>query len=180
MRQLRSHGVTLVELLIVIAILGIAAAVAIPFLSATRPYQVELASSGFANAIEYARSEAMRTGQPYGFTLDVSTQRVRVFRADTSSTPPTPVYDVYNPVSRQLYDVQPGTSQFDALDAVSAAPKYRGNCLDTRNTVFDAHGVAYCNNPGSILLQDLLVTFRLGGLQQQLRLDGVNGMVSMP
>ena len=58
---LRSRGVTLPELLIVLTILGVAAAVAIPSLSSSNPQTLDLAAEEFANAMRFARSEALRT-----------------------------------------------------------------------------------------------------------------------
>ena len=70
MKVLRSHGVTLVELLVVIAILGIAAVVAIPeFFSSSNPHTLDLAAEEVANAIRFARSEAIRLDKPHGFRV---------------------------------------------------------------------------------------------------------------
>ena len=60
MRKSRSHGVTLVELLVVISILGVVALVAIPDFSSSKPAQLDLAANEFAAAMRFARSESMR------------------------------------------------------------------------------------------------------------------------
>jgi prepilin-type N-terminal cleavage/methylation domain-containing protein len=56
MRKSRSHGVTLVELLVVVSILGVVALVAIPDFSSSNPQTLDLAAEEFANAMRFARS----------------------------------------------------------------------------------------------------------------------------
>ena len=106
MRELRSHGVTLVELLVVITILGVVAVVAIPNFSSSNPQTLDLAAEEFANAMRFARSEAIRTGEPRGFRQRSDTKRIRVFRPDTGTAPWTLNYDVYHPLTKQLYDIK--------------------------------------------------------------------------
>ena len=112
--RLRSHGVTLVELLVVITILGIVAVVAVPDFRSGEPQRLELAAEEFAGAMRFARSEAIRLGVPRGFRQQSSTKRIRVFRPDTGTSPWTLNYDVYHPLSKQIYDIDLDTHPFAA------------------------------------------------------------------
>ena len=73
------HGFSLMELAVVVAILGIVAAVAMPNLAATDVQIVELAAAGVADAIRFARSEAIRSGTPHGVNTDAAGNRIRVY-----------------------------------------------------------------------------------------------------
>ena len=59
----RIHGYTLVEVLVVVSILGISSTVMMPDLASTQITQLEVAANEVADAIEFARSEASRTGR---------------------------------------------------------------------------------------------------------------------
>jgi len=176
---LRSRGVTLVELLVVVAIIGVVAVVATPFLSSADPQKLDYAASEFASAIRFARSEAMRTGNPTGFWQSSANKRIRVFRPDTGTSPWTPVYDVYHPVSRQLYDIDLDDHPLAAADDLSHVRIYRGTCNTERNVYFDDNGTPWCADPETVLLEQYAITFTLGGYSRVVTLDSISGRVTV-
>lgn len=69
-RQLRHSGFTLIELMVVIAIIAITATLAAPNLSQmTANYRVRGAAEGILNALNFARAEALRRNSPVRFSL---------------------------------------------------------------------------------------------------------------
>jgi type II secretion system protein H len=179
MRELRSHGVTLVELLVVITILGVVAVVAIPGLSSSDPQTLDLAAEEFANAMRFARSEAIRTGEPRGFRQKSSAKRIRVFRPDTGTAPWTLNYDVYHPVSKQLYDIKLDDHPFAAADTVSRNRVYRGTCDKPRNVHFDRNGIPRCTDPETVFLEQFEVILTLGAHTRVVTLHGITGRVTV-
>jgi prepilin-type N-terminal cleavage/methylation domain-containing protein len=179
MRKSHSHGVTLVELLVVVSILGVVALVAIPDFSSSEPAQLDLAANEFANAMRFARSEAIRTGEPHGFRQKSNLQRIRVFRPDTGTAPWTPVYDVYHPVSRQLYDIKLNDHPFAAADSAVRNRVYRGTCNTPRNVYFDRNGIPRCLDPETVFLEQFNVTLTLGTHTRVVTLHGITGRVTV-
>jgi type II secretion system protein H len=179
MRELRSHGVTLVELLVVITILGIVAMVAIPNLPSSNPQTLDLAAEEFANAMRFARSEAIRTGDPRGFRQRSRERRIRVFRPDTGTSPWTPIYDVYHPLNKQLYDINLKNHPFAEADSMTRAVKFRGTCNTPRNIYFDSNGTPWCADPETVPLEQFDVTLTLGGHSRVVTLHGITGRVTV-
>jgi type II secretion system protein H len=175
--RFRSHGVTLVEILVVVAILGVVAVAAIPDLRSSDPHRLDLAAEEFAGAMRFARSEAMRTGEPRGFRQQIHTTWIRVFRPDTSTSPWNPIYDVYHPISRQLYDIELNTHPFAAVDSLTQNPVYRGTCDKPDSVYFDSTGAPRCLNPRTVLLEQFDVTLTLGPHTRIVTLDGITGRV---
>lgn len=64
---------TLVEVLIVIAIFGILAAMAVPYLSSNVPQQLQMAADTVADDFVYARGLAVANNSSYRFTFDIAT-----------------------------------------------------------------------------------------------------------
>ena len=109
-------GFSFVEMLIVVMIVSVLAFLALP---STRPGEIsrlEQASNEVVQAIRYARSEAMRSGEPHGIYVDATLQRLRVYHLDVSVTPPVPQFTVRNPMDKKFYDLR-----FDSDPVVSAA-----------------------------------------------------------
>ena len=177
--RLRSHGVTLVELLVVITLLGIVAVVALPDFRSGELYRLELAAREFAEAMRFARGEAIRTGEPHGFRQASGPKRIQVFRPDISTTPWTLNYDVYHPVSKQLYDIELDTHPFAAADSVTHNRVYRGSCNIDNNVYFDNTGTPWCVDPETVLLQQFELTLTLGGHTKVVTLHGITGRVTV-
>jgi len=175
----RETGYTLGEILIVVSILGIVAAVAIPGFSSTNPQPLELAAEEFANAMRFARSEAMRRGAPIGFREQSSQQRIRVFRADTGTSPWTLNYDVYHPHSKHIYDIELDSHPFAAADSVSHNRVYRGTCNTPGSVYFDSNGTPWCADPETVLLEQFDVTLTLGSHSRVVSLHGISGRVTV-
>jgi len=178
MRQCE-RGYSLAELLAVIAILGITAAVAIPGISTTDPNKLDLAAEEIAQAMRYARSEAIRSGEPRGFRQQSGAKRIRVFRPDTSTSPWALKYDVYHPVSKQFYDVDLDTHPFARADSLSHKRVYRGTCNTKANVYFDSSGIPRCTNPETVLLEQFDVTLTLGDHTRVVSLHSLTGRVTV-
>lgn len=175
----RETAYTLVEILIVVSILGIVAAVAIPNFSSVNPQPLDLAAEEMANAMRFARSEAMRLGSPIGFRQHSINKRIRVFRADTGTAPWTLNYDVHHPLSKHLYDIELDSHPFAAADVVSHNRVYRGTCDRPRNVYFDNNGSPWCADPETVLLEQYDVTLTLGSHSRVVTLHGISGRVTV-
>ena len=167
------------ELTIIVFIIGVMAAVVIPGSTPGNQKKLDLAAQEFAAAMRFARSEAMRLGEPRGFRQESSQKRIRVFRADTGTSPWTVIYDVYHPVSKKLYDIDLNSHASAGADSLSHTRVYRGTCNMPANVYFDASGVPRCADPSTVLLQQFDVTFTLGSYSRLLRLDSISGRVSI-
>ena len=175
----RNSGFTLTEILVVVAILGIVASVAIPSITSSNPQTLELAAEEFANAMRFARSEAMRLGTPIGFRLHSGNKRIRVFRADTGTAPWTLNYDVHHPLSKHLYDIELDSHPFAAADSLSHNRVYRGTCNQPGNVYFDSNGTPWCAEPETVLLEQFDVTLTLGSHSRVVTLHGISGRVTV-
>ena len=114
---------TLTELLAVVVLVGLTASVAMPSLAPGESRKLDLAAMEMANAMRFARGEAMRLGIARGFSHNSATKRIRVFSMDTGTTPATLVYDIYHPVDKQIYERKFAQQPFDfAGDINSKSP----------------------------------------------------------
>ncbi len=170
-------GLSLIELTIVTAILGITALAVIPNYSSTDPLQLESSATVVAEALRFARSESIRTGLPYGFEIQASQKRIRLFHADTSVDPPTPVYDVYQPLSKKLYDIQLDELAFAEADTVNANLNYQDTCDKPTLIIFDGNGVPFCGDPANVPLRQAVVTLGKGATTLSVILEGITGRV---
>jgi prepilin-type N-terminal cleavage/methylation domain-containing protein len=190
---MRAPGYSLVELLAVMALLAVIAGAALPLAAPVREGKLDAATREVANALRFARGEAIRTGGYYGvdFSVDaaVGRRRIRVFRTDTA-TPPNPVYDVRDPLTKSLYDAQLATGPGTGGAVVSNATFYYKTGLLTvivRDwAAFDSSGApvyypdpstysAYSSSPNVSA-----VTVSLQGQSRQVLLDPVTGRVTTP
>ena len=87
-RQIRSRAFTLVELLVVVMILAIVAAVAVPYAVGTGDFQAMSAARRIAGDLEYAQNAAITTQTPVTVTFDVSGESYSVTNASGLLTHP--------------------------------------------------------------------------------------------
>ncbi len=98
-------GFSLLEMMVTIALLGIFVLSITVHFSSTDPIALDLASSRIADALRYTRDEAMRSGEVHGVQVNIKTQRVIVYKADTSTDPIGIETVLRDPVSKQPYDL---------------------------------------------------------------------------
>ena len=141
--------------------------------------KLQIAAQEFADAIRFARSEAMRLREPRGFRQINSTRAIRVFRPDTGSVPWTEIYDVYHPVSKKIYKIRLDGEFFIAVDSTSSVKIYRGTCNRKPSIYFDANGIPRCLRPQTVLLDRFEVTLKLGDHQRVVTLAPITGQVTI-
>lgn len=175
----QQRGYTLVELVIVVTVVAVIAAIAVPTATSNTDKQLDLAAQEFTAALRFGRSEAIRTGEPHGVHVEATSNRVRVFRLDTGTSPATLVYDVYHPIDKSLYDIDFDLTSVAALDSMDQTTVYRGTC-DQRNRIyFDRNGTPWCSRPDTVLLQDYELRMSLGTQQRLITLDAITGRVAV-
>ncbi len=176
----RLRGYTLTELVTVVTIVAVIAAIAAPATTSSPNKEIDLAAAEFAAAIRFARSESIRTGQPYGFQQnDSAKQRIRVFRADTTTNPWARVFDVYHPVDKQLYDFDLDDQTIAAATSIARSTVYKGTCDLPGAVYFDAHGSPWCASPENVLLESYTLDLQLGAALRTVVLDGITGRVTV-
>lgn len=170
----QQRGLHLIELLIVVAILGLTALVALPHLASTDPARLDLAAQEVADALRFARAESLRTGQPHGVLIDHDSsqsgyQDFAVYRVDTVASPFGIAALVHHPVDRQPYDRTVGGGAQGsglALNNTSAPFAFDSVTGRQQHLHFDANGapVLYQSGTPRRLLDGTVV---LGNGQEQ-------------
>ncbi len=94
----RLRAFSLIELLIVIAILCILVAVASPYLSTNVPQQLQMAADSVAGDIAYARGLAVANNSKYRITFDLATNSYSLKHSGTvialNKLPPSPFHKI--------------------------------------------------------------------------------------
>jgi len=109
-----AHGFTLVEVLVVVAIISILAAVVVPRIGTTAPAQLSAAARLLSADLAYAQSESIaNTDDPRIVVFDLDNNRYHIAR---SSDPDTPITD---PITKQPYQVTFGQGRARHLGGVT-------------------------------------------------------------
>jgi prepilin-type N-terminal cleavage/methylation domain-containing protein len=171
-------GFTIAELLLVVAILAVVAAVAIP---ASRPHQqlrLEPVVQRAADALHFARASSMRGDDVYGVAFAASPSRLRVFRAAGGVSPVVPIYDVVDPLTKRAYEIAleasslPAGSSFGGITATWTA-----SCSGSFAVAFDRRGSPRCLSPTSAALSQATLAFAFESAPLSVVLAGETGRV---
>lgn len=176
MKAQKERGYSLVELLIVVAILTLIAAIATPAFTNNNEATLEQAATEVASAIRFAHSEAMRTGVPHGVYAKQSIQQIRIYRLPAG----TPIYDVYDPLTKQLYDLNFSTGGSGVtIDRVYF--KFE-NFFSPRDYLgfSGGTGLPKYNDSGTIrMLQIAYVRLDHNGIQKRIDISPMTGRVTV-
>ena len=184
MREREERGYTLLELVIVVTILGIIAAVAVPRLSSGSDAKLRLAAEEVASAIRFARSEAIRTGEGHGLTISQATQKITVEKYDLTTAPISTLYTLTQPIDKQPYDFDinaRSTTQGVTISNSQDVFNYTG-LGRRRSLIFDAYGTPKWivgSGPTTYLLADGIVELSLGNKQRFVSVAPITGRVTV-
>ncbi len=175
------QGFSLVELLIVVSLLSLIAAIATPALFEEDVADVlERAAADVAAAFRTAQAEAIRTGKPHGVNANIFTQSIQVYRLDEAVSPAAVTYDVYHPVTKQLYALQYNNG--GAVPAMSAVFfKFDGVFFPSAFMGFSGTtGVPKFNQMGSVrMLNTGYVRLSFDGQTRTISISPVTGRVTV-
>jgi len=177
-------GYTLTELIVVITIIGIIAAVAVPTLSSSSDAKLRLAAEEVSSAIRFARSEAIRTGEGHGLTVSQSTQQITVRKYDIGVVPITTLATLTHPINKHPYNFNVNTSSRTAgvtISNSSDAFDY-GSEGQRRSLIFDSHGLPIWivgSDPTRHLLEGGSIELSYGSQTRVVSVASVTGRVTV-
>ena len=171
------RGVTLYELLFVVALMGLLATVMMPSKGPSDGLRLDLAAVEVADALRFARSETLRSGQPHGVHFQEDKRRLSVFRMDTATSPAKLVYDIYHPVDRNLYARELTEKPFDFSGRMQVTATFQSACDNSEAIYFDANGTPWCLSPDDALLRKFGVALQIGSASRVVAMYGINGRV---
>lgn len=174
---MRQTGFTYLEMVVVVVILGIAAAVAMPNLSSTNPVKLDNAANEAAAAIRFARAEAIRTKISRGINADAANDRIHIYSLPGS----IPAYDIYHPVDKKLYDINLKTDPYIAgVDLVSANFVFAGGFSSSNYLGFNSEGnPKYTFLGNDYMLSSGAITLGYNGHQRTILIAPMTGRVTI-
>jgi len=160
-----SGGFTLVELIIVIVIISIAALTAIPMMSSAASVQIRSAANMLTADLEYAKSMSISRGQKFSVVFDKDAESYRIEDQDGNVIP--------HPVKKgfgYVIDFQ-NDGRLNKVDIVDAD-------FDATSVVkFDYLGSPY--NGNNTPLNGGVISLQAGGTTTTVTVEAVTGFISI-
>lgn len=179
-----ARGYSLVELLIVVALLALIAAAAVPTSQRSDTEKLDRAAVTVAAALRFAQSEAIRTGEAHGLTISQATQQVTVRRYDLSTSPISELYVLTNPFDKQPYNFNVNTDRgTEGVTISNSQDVFEFDGLGRRRSMFfDGWGTPKWfvgSTSTTYLLADGRVELSYGGQQRIVAVAPVTGRVAI-
>ena len=167
--SLQGSGFTLIEILLVMMIIAIAALVAIPMMSSAADMQIRSAGNMIAADMEYAKSMAISKGQNFSVVFTAAAERYQIEDQDGDV--------IAHPVKRGFdYVIDfANDSRLDKVDIVTV--DFDPGSSDT--VTFDYLGSPH-SGTGSSPLSQGVVTLQAGGTTMTIEVEPVTGYISIP
>jgi hypothetical protein len=163
--------------------MGVVAVAAIPDLRSGDPIRLDLAAEEVAEAIRFARSESMRTGEIHGVQISQNTQRVVVYKADLSTSPVGKASILYHPVARQPFDYDLDNRPLtDGVRIINTQDPFLYATGRRKNLLFDASGVPIWivnATSSTYVLEDGVVQLGYGRGGRSVRVAPITGRVTV-
>lgn len=115
------RGFSLGELLIVIAIMGIVTAVAIPVFSSTKNSRLEFVAQQVSDALIYARERSIHSQVPHAVIIDRANQKIEVRQVNTTTVPATLMDLATHPITKHAYRINIGQDPYSEGIKISNA-----------------------------------------------------------
>jgi prepilin-type N-terminal cleavage/methylation domain-containing protein len=159
-------GFTLIEILIVVVVIGIAAMIAVPMMSSAASMQIRSAANMIAADLEYAKSMAISRGQNYSV---IFTGNKTYEIHDQSGL-------IQHPVKKRDFIINFGSdSRLNRVTIVNADFD-----PDSSQTItFDYLGSPYSGTGTSNPLNSGVITLQAGGITKTVNVEPVTGYISI-
>ena len=187
-QSINQRGLTLLELLLVLTILGIVAVVVVPTGQPQDAEKLELATAKVVAALRHARSEALRSGKLHGMTYRPENKEIWVYQlVDPPGWYPAIDHLLYQPVTKQLAVFTLAAQPLIAGATVTSTYPYHFKKLDepwadlvSYDIFFDATGrpIHYWQNTPVHLVRGV-ITLRYGSDEQRINLTPETGRVTI-
>ena len=180
----KQQAFTLLEMLIAVTIVALVATIALPSLSTGDIKKVDIAATEIANAIRFARSEALRTGEGHGLTVSQVTQQVTVKKYDLTTAPISTLGTLTHPINKHPYDFNVNTSASTKGVTISNSSDIfdYGSEGRRRSLIFDPNGVPIWiigSDPSRHLLVDGTVELSYRKHQRRVSVSPMTGRVTV-
>lgn len=174
----RQCGVSLLEMMVVVAILGIVAVVAVPSLFSGDSKKLDIASEQVVDALRFARTESMRTTIQHGVIFDNTSHSVKVYQLISG----TPTYDIYHPVDRKIFSLNLKTdASTQGVELQSYSISYQDLAGNQQQLEFNVHGSPTLASSGVdyMLNPDAAITLSYDGQTRIINVAAMTGRVSV-
>jgi prepilin-type N-terminal cleavage/methylation domain-containing protein len=185
----RQAGVTLAEMLVVIAVIGVAATIAIPQASPLSPAAADAAAAEIARAIRFAQREAIRTSTYQMVSADPATQTINVYQVVAKKE-----VSAIHPVNKTSYQISFAGNAMPRATIVSSVFKYEGGPT-TNYASFGPDGAPAYIDPNAVvqfvnlligtqqvdidpLQEEGRITIRYGSAERVVRVAPITGRVT--
>ena len=174
------QGYTLLELMAVVAIIAVLAAVAVPALNPAQYEKLDLAAAQVAEAIRFARSEAIRTGNPVYVAIDRNSDRLLIAEADLSGATVVAGATLRHPIDKKLLDIIVSDATVTSGVEFTNDPFDYPSGSNQPSVVFDAQGLPFHKAGGTSQVLTLgEVDLELNDLERTVLVAPTTGRVTI-